>query len=403
MGEFTFIACDTTGGSIKGRLAADSREAVAEELDRRGLIPVELKQIKGPPGRPGALSGRARWGIKEKILFTRKFASLLKAGIPLLTVLELIAGQTREPEVAATIRRVAELVGSGSTLCEAMSAFPGLFDSIFVGALRTGEATGRLDSVLEQTADYLEREMETRQLVKKAIRYPTTVVIALFVAGAIIVTFVVPKFLEFYGHFGAALPLPTRILLGVASVLRKFSWVIPIVAIIGWQAWRRWMKTETGRFRRDGWLLRFPLLGELLMKVLVIRFTRLFGILYGAGVPASTALETAVGGIGNLVVSGEVMAMRERLSSGASVAEAPVNAVMPTLVYQMLGIGFESGDVERMMAEVARHFGQELEYDIRRLADRLEPIILVILAGGVLLLALAVFLPMWNLISIFQQ
>jgi MSHA biogenesis protein MshG len=401
--DFAFVACNTAGATVKGHLVAESVEAVGAELDRRGLIPLEMKLVRGASDRWRTWPGSARWGIKEKILFTRKFASLLRAGIPLLSVLGMIAEQTREPNVAAAIRRIADMVGSGATLSDAMAAFPGLFDPVFLGALRTGEATGRLDSVLEQTADFLEREMNTRQLMKKTVRYPTMVVIALFLAGGFIVGFVVPKFLSFYSHFGAALPLPTRILLGASGIIRSYWWVVLFVGVTGCVAWRNWMKTESGRFRRDGWLLRLPLVGELFLKVLVIRFTRLFGILYGAGVPASTALDTAAGGIGNLVVSGEVLAMRERLSEGASVADVPLNAVMPTLVYQMLGIGFESGDVERMMAEVARHYGQEVEYDVRRLTDKLEPLILVVLAAGVLLLALAVLLPMWNLISIFRQ
>jgi MSHA biogenesis protein MshG len=384
-------------------LVAESLEAVGTELDQRGLIPVQIKQVRGTSDRWRARPGSARWGIEEKILFTRKFASLLRAGIPLLSVLGMIAEQTREPNVAAAIRRIADMIGSGATLSDAMAAFPGLFDPVFLGALRTGEATGRLDSVLEQTADFLEREMNTRRLMKKTVRYPTMVVIALFVAGGFIIGFVVPKFLSFYSHFGAKLPLPTRILLTAAGIIGAYWWVVLIAGVTGWLAWRNWMKTESGRLRRDGWLLRLPLVGQLFLKVLVIRFTRLFGILYGAGVPASTALDTAAGGIGNLVVSGEVLAMRERLSEGAPVAAAPINAVMPALVYQMLGIGFESGDVERMMTEVARHYGQEVEYDVRRLTDKLEPLILAVLAAGVLLLALAVLLPMWNLISIFRQ
>ncbi|MBI5867497.1 MAG: type II secretion system F family protein [candidate division Zixibacteria bacterium] len=403
MSEFTFIACDKSGVSIKGRLSAETIEAVGAELDRRGLIPVQMKLVRDLSDRWRIGSGAARWGIKEKILFTRKFASLLRAGIPLLSVLGMISEQTREPAVAAAIRRIGDMVGSGATLSDAMAEYPRLFDPVFLGALRTGEATGRLDSVLEQTADYLEREMNTKQLMKKTVRYPMMVLIALVVAGAFIVAFVVPKFLSFYSHFGAQLPMPTRVLLGVSGFMQAYWWMFPVLGIAGWFSWRNWMKKESGRLRRDGWILRMPLVGELFLKVLVIRFTRLFGILYGAGVPASAALETAAGGVGNLVVSREVIAMRDRLSEGAPVSAAPINAVMPNLVYQMLGIGFESGDVERMMSEVARHYGQEVEYDVRRLADKLEPLILVFLAGGVLLLALAVLLPMWNLISIFHQ
>ncbi len=401
--EFRYTACDQNGVSVKGQVTADSVEAVAEDLDRRGLIPIHLKPAHTGGNRWQAHPGSLHWKIEDKILFTRKFSSLLKAGIPLLSVLEMVAGQTREPQIAGAIHRIAELVSGGTTLSDAMAAFPGLFDEVYLGALRTGEATGRLDTVLEQTADFLEREMVTVRLVKKTVRYPIMVVVALIIAGGVVVGVVVPKFADFYGHFNASLPAPTRLLLAISHLVQRFWWMFPIVGVMAGLAWRSWMKTEAGRRRRDQWLLRIPLAGALLLKVLVIRFARLFGILYSAGIPAATALETVAAGVGNLTVKDEVQAMRERLSVGAPIAAPPGNAVMPLLVYQMLGIGFESGDVERMMAEVARHFDQEVEYDVRRLTDRLEPILLVVIASGVLFLALAVMLPMWNLAAVLRQ
>jgi MSHA biogenesis protein MshG len=274
---------------------------------------------------------------------------------------------------------------------------------VFLGALRTGEATGRLDTVLEQTADFLEREMITRRLIKATLRYPILVIVTMIVASVVILGFVVPKFMAFYTQYGGQLPLPTRILLGVARIVESFWWVIPPVALAGWYFWWRWTRTESGRRRRDKYALHLPILGRLFLKVAVSRFARLFGVLFSAGVPAATALDTVSQGVGNSVVSAEIDGMRNRLSNGEPIAERPENAVMPNLVYQMLGIGFESGDVERMLGEVSRHFDQEVEYDIRRLKDNIEPIILLILATGVLVLALAVLMPMWNLISLFQQ
>ncbi|MEW5875753.1 MAG: type II secretion system F family protein, partial [Candidatus Zixiibacteriota bacterium] len=301
------------------------------------------------------------------------------------------------------IRHVGDMIASGHTLSEAMAAYPRLFDPVFLGALRTGEATGRLDTVLEQTADFIEREMVTRRMIKATLRYPILVIVAMIVASVVILGFVVPKFMAFYTQYGGQLPLPTRVLLAVARLVESFWWVLPPLALGGWYFWWRWTRTEKGRQRRDEWALRIPLLGHLFLKVAVSRFARLFGVLFSAGVPAATALETVAQAVGNSVVAGEVDAMRERLSTGESISDRPGNAVMPNLVYQMLGIGFESGDVERMLGEVARHFDQEVEYDIRRLKDNIEPIILLILAVGVLTLALAVLMPMWNLISLFQQ
>lgn len=403
MAQFRYIACDANGASLKGHLLADSLEAAGHQLDAQGLIPLDIHPVQTFSVRPKRDNTKVGWRVEDKVLFTRKLASLLKAGIPLLKVFDLVASQTTDVRVQTAIRHVGDMIASGHTLSEAMAAYPRLFDPVFLGALRTGEATGRLDTVLEQTADFIEREMVTRRMIKATLRYPILVIVAMIVASVVILGFVVPKFMAFYTQYGGQLPLPTRVLLAVAHLVESFWWVLPPLALGGWYFWWRWTRTEKGRQRRDEWALRIPLLGHLFLKVAVSRFARLFGVLFSAGVPAATALETVAQAVGNSVVAGEVDAMRERLSTGESISDRPGNAVMPNLVYQMLGIGFESGDVERMLGEVARHFDQEVEYDIRRLKDNIEPIILLILAVGVLTLALAVLMPMWNLISLFQQ
>ena len=403
MSEYQFIACDSTGASSKGRLEADSAEAVGVELDRRGLIPISIKQARSYGDLFKAKQNNAKWRIEEKILFTRKLCSLLQAGIPLLRVFDLVADQTKDQRVALCLRHVADLIAGGMTISDAMATYPRLFDAIYIGALRTGEATGRLDSVLQHMADFLEREMITKRLVKATVRYPVMVIITMLIAGAVVVGFVVPKFMSFYAHFGGELPGPTRLLLAVSELIQKFWWIAPPVGLGAWIWWYRWMRTESGRERRDTWLLALPIFGALFLKVAVSRFARLFGIMFSAGIPAASALKIVADGVGNSVVRSEVLAMRERLSVGESVGAMPTNAIMPKLVYQMLSIGFESGDVERMLSEVARHFDQEVEYDVRRLRDQIEPVLLVFLAAGVLLLALAVLLPMWNLPDLLRR
>jgi len=274
---------------------------------------------------------------------------------------------------------------------------------VYVGTVRSGEATGQLDTVLDQTVKYLERDMNTRRRVRETLRYPVMVIVAITLAAGVIVKFVVPRFLAFYTHFGSQLPTPTRLVLAAAGLFSRFWWVPLLGVIVTAIFWRQWMKTAAGERWRDRMLLRIPLAGSLFLKVAVSRFARLFGLLYSAGIPVTAALETAAAGVGNVVVASEVCAMRERLTAGEPVSSIPPRAVIPGLVYQMLGIGFESAEVERMLAEVARHYEQEVDYDIRRLSDRLQPILLACLAAGVLLLALSVFLPIWNLITLFKQ
>jgi type II secretory pathway component PulF len=402
MSEFQFTACDIEGASSKGRMEADSAEAVGMELDSRGLIPISIKQRRTLGQSFKTKQTNTKWRIEEKILFTRKFCSLLQAGIPLLRVFDLVADQTRDPRVAVCLRHIADMIAGGMTISDAMATYPRLFDAIYLGALRTGEATGQLDSVLQHMADFLEREMVTRRLVKATVRYPAMVILAMLIAGTVVVGFVVPKFMSFYTHFGGELPGPTRLLLAISELIQGYWWIAPPLSLGTWIWWRQWTRTASGRRRKDSWLLALPIFGALFLKVAVSRFARLFGILFSAGIPAAGALQIVADGVGNAIVAGEVTTMRERLSMGESVAAMPQDAIMPKLVYQMLAIGFESGDVERMLGEVARHFDQEVEYDVRRLRDHIEPVLLVFLAAGVLLLALAVMLPMWNLPALLR-
>lgn len=403
MSEFHYVAANQMGQTVRGRVQADTAGAASAVLDRQGLIPLKLAPAFSFSQWRHHASGGVRWPIEEKILFTQKLSSLLKAGIPILTVLKLVSSQTKNPRVVAAIRRVGDQVSGGSTFSDALATEPGLFDKVYLGAIRAGESTGRLDSILEQTGIYLEREMDTRRKVKETLRYPVMVVIAMFIAGAIILKFVVPQFLTFYANFHADLPLPTRILLGASEWLNRLWWILLLVfATAGIWIWQ-WIKTPRGRRWLDRLLLKLPIAGPLFLKVAVSRFCRLFGVLFSAGVPATTALDTVSEGVGNVIVADDVTTLRSRIIQGEPVVPRPDNAVMPELVYQMLAIGFESGDVDRMLNETARHFEQEVDYDVRRLNDRIQPVLLAILAVGVLLLALAVLLPMWNLISLFKQ
>jgi MSHA biogenesis protein MshG len=391
------------GQTVRGRVQADSAGAAGAVLDRQGLIPLKLAPAFSLSEWRHRASGGVRWPIEEKILFTQKLASLLKAGIPILTVLQLVASQTKNPRVVAAIRRVGDQVSGGSTFSDALATEPGLFDAVYLGAIRAGESTGRLDAILEQTSRYLEREMDTRRKVKETLRYPVMVVFAMFVAGAIILKFVVPQFLTFYANFNADLPLPTRILMGIAEWINRLWWILVVTfAGTAFGFWR-WVKTPRGTRWLDRTLLRLPIAGPLFLKVAVSRFCRLFGVLFSAGVPATSALDTVGEGVGNVIVSDDVKALRARIVQGEPIMPRPADAAMPELVYQMLAIGFESGDVDRMLTETARHFEQEVDYDVRRLNDRIQPVLLAMLAVGVLLLALAVLLPMWNLISLFRQ
>lgn len=403
MPTFNYQAANNLGAISKGRVIAVSVDQAGEDLMGRGLIPLELKLVKSSTvgwnrGRRGP-----HWSIEEKILFTRKFASLIKAGIPLLTVIEMIGRQAHSPQVAGALSRVADSIANGNTLHGSMTAFPGLFDAIYLGTVRAGEATGQLDGVLENLAEFLEREMDTRRKIKEALRYPIMVVAAIMIAAVVVLKFVVPQFMSFYQNYGGSLPAPTRALMFASEMAGKLWWMIFPLGGLGWAGWRWMNNTPRGQLWRDTRLLKLPLAGVLIIKVAVSRFARLFSVLFSAGVPATTALETVAEGIGNRIVANEVAEMGRRMATGGAIIETSPGAVIPHLVYQMIDIGFESGEVDRMLLEVARHYEQEVDYDVRKITDRLQPFLLLFLAAGVLGLAMAVLLPLWNLTTLFRQ
>lgn len=399
---FNYQAANHQGAMSKGRVTATTVDQAGEQLKERGLIPLELKPVKSSTavwsrGRKGP-----HWSIEEKILFTRKFASLIKAGIPLLTVIEMISRQSPSPQIAGALSRVGDSIANGNTLHGSLTAFPGLFDAIYLGTVRAGEATGQLDGVLDHLAEFLEREMDTRRKIKEALRYPIMVVAAIFAAAVVVLKFVVPQFMAFYQNYGGTLPAPTRALLFASELAGTLWWLIFPLGGLSWAGWRWMNHTPRGQLWRDTRLLKLPLAGVLIVKIAVSRFARLFSVLFSAGVPSTMALETVADGVGNRVVANEVAEMGRRMAAGGAIVTTSSAAVIPNLVYQMIDIGFESGEVDRMLLEVARHYEQEIDYDVRKITDRLQPFLLLFLAAGVLGLAMAVLLPLWNLTTLFK-
>jgi len=402
MPVYNYQAADQRGAVTKGRIDAATFDVAGEELQRQGLIPLEIRPVKALTATRYLHNRTPHWPLEEKILFTRKFASLIKAGIPLLASLEMVAQQAKSPRVVKALAKVGDAIANGKTLHSSMAVFPSLFDPVYLGCLRAGEATGRLDGVLDHMAAFLEREMDTRRKIREALRYPVMVVAAIAVACAVVLKFVVPQFMAFYQNYGGTLPAPTRALMFASELAGRLWWLVFPLAGSIWAAWWWAYRTPRGQLRRDRIFLGLPLAGTLILKMAVSRFARLFSVLYSAGIPATTALETVAEGVGNRIVADEVVGIGRRLSAGGAITETSSEAVIPKLVYQMIGIGFESGEVDRMLMEVARHYEQEIDYDVRKIADQLQPILLLFLAAGVLALALAVLLPLWNLATLFR-
>ncbi len=401
---FTYRARDTHGGLVSGQMRSSDREGVLRYLDERQLIPIEVDKTKPSV----AESFRGLWSrgpsLETRILFTRKLATLYASGIPILRALALLAEQESDPRFRVVLLDVHKQVESGVPIWEAMNEHPKAFGEVFVQSVKSGEASGKLDEVLMKSAEFMEREMTTREEVQGAVRYPLMVVGALAAAFVLVVTFVIPRFAAVYGKFGAELPLATRILIYTSKALSAgWWWVLPLCAGIGFGCYR-WLKTDRGIEWKDRQLLRLPALGPLFLKVAIARFAHLLAILFEAGLPMIESLAVVAQSVGNRIIAGEIMKIAENFRRGKeAMDQLEEGGVFPPLAVQMMRVGLETGALGRMLSELAAHYDREVKYSSRRLTHVLEPFLIFGLSGLVLLMALAVLLPMWNLISVFKQ
>lgn len=401
---FTYRARDAHGALVAGQLRSNDREGVLQYLDNRQLIPIEV-DVAGPTL---ADTVRGWWtkgpSLETRILFTRKLATLYSSGLPILRALSLLAEQESDVRFRAVLLDVHKQVESGVSIWEAMNEHPQAFGEVFVQSVKTGESSGKLDEVLMKSADFMEREMTTREEVQGAVRYPIMVVGALACAFVVIVTFVIPRFAAVYGKMGAQLPLATRVLIYLSTGLgASWYWVLPALALAV-VACVRWLKTDRGIEWKDRQILKIPALGPLFLKVAISRFAHMLSILFEAGLPVIESLAVVAQGVGNRVIAGEVMKIAENFRRGKeAMDQLEEGGVFPPLAVQMMRVGLETGALGRMLNELASHYDREVKYASRRLTHVLEPVLIVGLSGLVLLMALAVLLPMWNLISVFKQ
>lgn len=404
MALFRYKARSARGDLLEGVLEANSAQAVAAQLLNSGITPVSIVQPAptwSPLARLRRASGLgAKPGLDDLILFSRQMYALTKSGIPIVRGMRGLAQASRNPVMVRVLNDVTENLQSGRELSNALGSHPEVFPPIILSTVRVGENTGRLDDAFLQISQYLEAEKDTRQRVKSALRYPTLVLIAIAVAVGVVNTLVVPAFAEVFERSNVLLPLPTRVLIAVSDFFMT-HWPIllagVIVALFGFKAW---LRTEEGRYRWDKWKLRFPIVGGIVHRATLARFARAFALASRAGVPIVQTLTIVSRALDNEYVGDRVLEMRNGIERGDTLTRtAAATGLFTPLVLQMLAVGEETGAVDEMLEEVAGFYEREVDYDLKNLSAAIEPILIVAVGALVLLLALGVFLPMWDLSS----
>ncbi len=403
MPVYKYKARDRFGTLLTGTVETTGAEAVAGQLDGLGYVPVFIEEEKGSSGSSSALEYFRMITPQDMIIFSRQLATLINAGLPFITSFDALVEQTENPKLKKVITQVRRDVEGGMAFSDALARHPKVFSDMYVNMIRAGETGGVLDEILERLARLAEHEAETRARIKAATRYPKIVISALVVAFGVLMTFVVPKFAALYSNFKVELPLPTKILIGMNTFFHQY-WHVTLVLILAAIFGSRWyINTEAGRLWWDGFKMRMPVFGPIFRKTALSRFARIFGTLTRSGLPILQTLEIVSKTVGNVVIARVVENIRESARQGRGIVQPMrVSKTFPPIVIQMVAIGEQTGQMEEMLMKVSDYYDMEVEYSLRNLSASLEPILLVGIGGLVLLMALAIFMPWWNLIHVFQ-
>jgi MSHA biogenesis protein MshG len=407
MPSYRYRAQNPAGAAQQGVLEAPDLDHAVERVHRMGLVPIRLE----PQGVPGGsrLSGvrallQKRVEPRDLILFTRQMETMLDSGLPLLTALEILHQQSTHPRLGPAIDRVRADVEQGSTLTEALRRHPRVFPALFVSLIHAGEEGGLIVPMLDRVASLLEYESETRQRIRSATFYPTLVICELFAAFFVLIRFVLPRFASLFRKFGAELPLPTRILIGVSDFFDRqwtLVFLVAAAAVVGGVVWSR---TERGRRWIDRRLITLPILGPIFLKTSMSRVSRVLSALIAGGTPVVQALEVVKGVAANRIIADDLETMRSGVVAGTGLADSlRGTGNFPPLVLKMMAVGEETGALDRMLLRVSRYYDQDVDYLVKNLSSAIEPVLLAILGGAVLFTALAVFLPLWNLMNVFRH
>ncbi|MCK4573963.1 MAG: type II secretion system F family protein, partial [candidate division Zixibacteria bacterium] len=337
------------------------------------------------------------------IVFTNSLATLYRAGIPLLRAMTIMKIGPANSRFNIAIEQITFGLQAGKPLSQAMEEFDDIFPKTYRASIAAGEESGHLDDILDELSVMLEKEMELTRQIKSGIRYPLMVISAIFAAFVVIISYVVPKFIHFYGSLGAELPLPTRIVMAVSDAFVNYWWLVVLGIGIVIFGIKKLLSVEWGKLWFDTRLLKIPVFGNLIIKGNVARFSLMFKILFSAGIPIVTCLQILIDSVRNAAVAAEITDMKELFHLGQeSDLRSDRFKFFPKLAREMMTVGLESGSLDKMLHVLGLHYSREVSYVSRQITSILEPLLTLVLGIFILILALAIMLPMWNLINVFK-
>src|ERR687885_210927 len=396
MATFTYTARALNGQLKSATIEAKSREEVVQQLRKQRLTVVKVdEQTKKKTG--------GRIAMRDIVIFTRQFATMINAGLPLVQALDILAKQSENPALKEVTRQVVFDVESGHTVADALRKHPKAFTDLYVNMVAAGEAGGILDTILLRLAVFLEKNDALVRKVKGAMIYPGVILSVAVIAVAVLLLFVIPVFEEMFASVGMSLPLPTRVVIGMSKFLKGYWWAVA-GAIAGTVfLTRRYYATESGKRQIDGALLKFPILGDVLRKSAVSRFTRTLGTLISSGVSILEGLEITAKTAGNKVIQDAIMESRASIAGGESIA-APLqkSQVFPPMVISMINVGEQTGGLDEMLAKIADFYDEEVDAAVSGLLSMMEPVMIVFLGVVVGGMVVSMYLPIFDMMNAVQ-
>jgi type IV pilus assembly protein PilC len=401
---YRYRARDATGRAREGTVEGADQRVVAARLQEMGMTPLSIEEQRTAglrreitlPGRGGKVK------LKDLAIFSRQFATMIASGLTLLRSLNILAEQSENPKLTAIIAKVAATVEEGKSLSEALADHEE-FPRLYVAMVRAGETAGTLDQVLVRIADTLEKDVALRRKVKSTMTYPAVVLVLAALLTIVMLVFIVPTFVGMFKELGGTLPLPTRMLLFMSSVLRKLWFVVFLLPVGAWRGYKRLRKVPRVRARLDALKLRVPVFGPLFHKLAIARFTRNLSTLLHAGVPILLALEITADTVDNAVISRAVDDVRAAVREGQSVAKPLTDhPVFPPMVVQMVGVGEETGALDEMLTRIADFYDREVEATTESLTAALEPVMIAVLGGIVGAMVISLYMPMFQIFDLVE-
>ena len=399
---FQYKVRDRSGNLISGTLEADSELLVLQRLREQGYTPLEVgKEKKGLNVNISLKAKKVK--LKEVAVFSRQFATMINSGLPILRALSILADQTTNPTLGRALADSRTDVEHGASLSQALQKHPKVFNDLYVSMVKSGETGGSLDTTLLSLAAMLEREVHLRGKIKSAMTYPIAVVGLVILIMSAMLLFVVPQFKTIYGQLGGTLPMPTRMLLFVSEIFKKYWYVVLAGAFLFRFLLRRYKKTDNGRAAIDRIKLRVPVFGSLFHKTCLSRFSSTLAMLLKAGVPILQALDIVIDTVNNRVVGVAVEDVQSSVREGESISRPLArHAVFPSMVVQMIAVGEETGQVDTMLEKVAQFYDQEVEASVDALTSLIEPILIAFIGGAVGAAVIALYMPMFQIINLVK-